>query len=64
MDRIERVMLMLKCSYNDAARYLDLRDEGHNHTAAKLMAGISDPTETIEVYNDVTVTTPGGLSDA
>ena len=64
MSRLERVMVQLGCTADDAQRYLDLRDEGYSAYEAKLMAGLGDPPdpdETIEVYADHVVTTPAVL---
>jgi hypothetical protein len=65
--RIERVMSQYNCDADDAQRFIDLRDDGHGVYAAALMAGLADPPdpdETIEVYKDFVVTSPGGLGDA
>lgn len=44
-QRIQRVMDHYRCDREDAIRYLDLRDEGHNQYAASVMAGIRDPDD-------------------
>ncbi|UAN04421.1 hypothetical protein [Achromobacter mucicolens] len=43
LERIKRVMQMYRSSREDAARYLDLREEGYSTYQAAVMAGISDP---------------------
>ena len=45
MSRVERVMVQLGCTAEDAQRYLDLRDEGYSAHQALLMAGLGDPPE-------------------
>ena len=62
--RLERVMLQLGCTEEDAQLYCAFRDEGYDSYQAKLMLGLADPPEpdeTIEVYNDHVVTTPAVL---
>jgi hypothetical protein len=59
MNRIERVMVQLGCTTDEAQAYLELRDEGYSAYDAKVMVGLADPpepTETIEVYADHVVT--------
>lgn len=44
---IPNVMRHYGCSYEGAARFMDLRDEGYGTDAAALMAGLTDPPDDI-----------------
>ncbi len=44
---IPNVMRYFDCTAEDAARYIDLRDEGYGAEQAELIAGLSDPPDDI-----------------
>jgi len=45
MTRLERTMVQLGCTADEAQGYIDLRDEGYSSYQAKIMVGLIDPPE-------------------